>query len=78
MPNVFAKRVADSILHKADARSAGSVAGAAGEGLVGVWCRSCKVLPPLSFFLEGSPTGFLEGGNSTDDGASPGVTVCGK
>lgn len=63
---------------KADARSAGSFAMAAGKGLVEVWCHSCMVLPPLSFFLEGGPTGLLEERNCTVDGASPGVTACGK
>ena len=58
---------------KAHAGSVGLVAVAAGEDLVGVWCRSCTVHPPLSFFLEGGPTGVLGGGNRPVDGVPPGA-----
>ena len=47
--------------------SAGPVAGA---DLVGVWCRSCKVVPSLSIFLEGGSTGVLGGGNCPFDGVA--------
>ena len=48
------------------------------EGLVGVYCCGCTVLPPLSFFLiEGATVGFERGG-SFANGVSPEASIFGK
>ena len=40
------------------------------------WC-GCTVLPPLSFFLYGNPTGGFKRGGSFVYGVSSGTTVSG-
>ena len=39
------------VTHQTNMGSVSPVAVTAGEGLVGVWCCGCNILPPLSFFL---------------------------
>ena len=56
---------------QAYAGSTSPVAVTAGKGLVGVWCCSCTVFPPLSFFFYGRPPGGFEGGGSFAYSAAP-------
>ena len=49
-----------------------------GKGLVGVWCCSCTVFPPLLFFFYGRPTGGFEEGGRFAYSAEPCAAVFGK
>ena len=66
------------VTYQTYAGSTSPVAVTAGEGLVGVWCCGCTVLPPPSFFLYGGPPGGFEGGGSFVCSVTPSATVFGK
>ena len=63
--------------HQTNTESASLVAVTASEGLVGVWCCGCTVLPLSCLLYKGPTVGFKRGG-SVANGVSPCASVCGK
>ena len=66
------------VTYQAYAGSTSPVTVTAGKGLDWVWCCSCTVFPPLSFFFYGRPMGGFEGGGSFAYSAAPCAAVFGK
>ena len=64
--------------YQAYAGSTSPVAVTAGKGLIGDWCYSCTVFPPLPFFFYGRPPGGFEGEGSFAYSAAPCAAVFGQ